>query len=191
MKKNLLKVVSATAILGLIFAFGSCKSGSLGNPNGVEVNTPCSDDEYHSDKNYFRATGISTSADQSFSKRKAKMDAAANLAQSINQTIKTVSDRYTNERQFNEESEFEEKFEQLTRNVVNQEKNNVATVCTKTFLKDGKYVTYVAVEVAKDELLNNISNQLSKDKKLQMDYDKMKYEEIFNQEMTKLEEGRP
>lgn len=192
MKKNLLTIVSAVAILGLVVTFGSCKSGAIGDGNGQEVTTPCNDDEFHTDRTSFRATGIGTSQDMSTSKRKAKLDANANLAQSINQTIKNVTDRYTNERQVGEMTEFEEKFEQMTRNVVNQEMNNVATVCTKTFMKDGKYTTYVAVEVAKDELLANISNQansLSKDKKLQVDYDKMKYEEIFNQEMKKMEEN--
>jgi len=192
MKKNLFTIVSGIALMSLVLAFGSCKSGaSATGSKVVDIVTPCSDDDFHTDKNYFRATGIGTSADLSTSKRKAKLDANANLAQSVNQTIKNVSDRYTNERQFNDQSEFEEKFEQLTRNVVNQELNNVATVCTKTQMIDGRYTSYVAVEVAKDELLNNISNQLSKDKKLQMDYDKMKYEDIFNEEMKKMEDSRP
>ncbi|HPI70037.1 MAG TPA: hypothetical protein PLF99_01795, partial [Tenuifilaceae bacterium] len=66
-----------------------------------------------------------------------------------------------------------------------------AIVCSKTFMKEGKYVTYVAVEVAKDELLNNISNKISKDDRLRLDYDKMKFENIFNQEMEKLANERP
>lgn len=189
MKKNLLTVVSAIAMLGLVVTFGSCKSGNVLNPNGVAVETPCGDDQYHTDRNYFKATGIGTSTDLSTSKRKARLDANANLAQSINQTIKAVTDRYTNEYSVGDQMEFEEKFEQLTRGVVNQEMNNVATVCTKTFMKDGKYTTYVAHEVAKDELLQNVSNQISKDKKLQVDYDKMKYEQVFNEEMKKFEEN--
>ena len=188
MKKGLL-LLSAIAILGLVVTFGSCKSGAIGNPNGQEINTPCNDSDYHTDRDYFRASGIGTSQDMSTSKRKAKLDANAQLAASINQTIKNVTDRYTNERQVGDQTEFEEKFEQMTRGVVNQEMNNVATVCTKTFMKDGKYTTYVAMEVAKDELQENISNRISQDKKLQVDYDKMKYEEIFNQEMKKMEEN--
>jgi len=35
--------------------------------------------------------------------------------------------------------------------------------------------------------LNGVNNKLSKDDKLRVDYDKMKYEKIFNEEMEKLE----
>ena len=31
-----------------------------------------------------------------------------------------------------------------------------------------------------------MNNKISKNKKLQLDYDKMKFEEVFNSEMTKL-----
>ncbi|HPX05195.1 MAG TPA: hypothetical protein PLC17_04595 [Tenuifilaceae bacterium] len=183
----------ALAVAGA-FTMASCggsKKAATDNSMGTEVNVPCSDVEFHSDAKFFRGTGMGTSQDLSTAKRKASLDANTNLAASINRTIKSVTDRYTNERTFNDASEFEEKFEQLTRDVVNQELNNVSTVCSKTFNKDGKYNVYVAVEVAKDELLNNIKDRISKDQKLQLDYDKMKFEQIFNEEMDKIANERP
>lgn len=183
----------ALAVAGA-FTMASCggsKKAATDNSMGTEVNVPCSDVEFHSDAKFFRGTGMGTSQDLSTAKRKASLDANTNLAASINRTLKSVTDRYTNERTFNDASEFEEKFEQLTRDVVNQELNNVSTVCSKTFNKDGKYNVYVAVEVAKDELLNNIKDRISKDQKLQLDYDKMKFEQIFNEEMDKIANERP
>ncbi len=179
-----LVIVGAFAGAIVLSSCGGSKKAS--DDMGKEVNAPCSDNEYRSDQKTFRGTGIGISQDQSTSKRKASLDANNNLAASINRTLKSVSDRYTNERQIGNASEFEEKFEQMTRDVVNQELNNVAIACTKTFLKDGKYTTYTAVEVPKDELLNNIKDKISKDQKLQLDYDKMKFENIFNEEMNKL-----
>ncbi len=183
----------ALAVAGA-FTMASCggsKKAATDNSMGTEVNVPCSDVEFHSDAKFFRGTGMGTSQDLSTAKRKASLDANTNLAASINRTIKSVTDRYTNERTFNDASEFEEKFEQLTRDVVNQELNNLSTVCSKTFNKDGKYKVDVAVEVAKDELLNNIKDRISKDQKLQLDYDKMKFEQIFNEEMDKIANERP
>lgn len=176
------------AIAGVI-ALGSCggsKKAASDDSMGKEMNIPCSDNEFNSDQTTFRGTGVGTSQDLSTAKRKASLDANNNLAASINRTLKSVTDRYTNERQIGENSEFEEKFESMTRDVVNQELNNVSTVCNKTFSKDGKYTVYMAVEVKKDELLNNIKDRISKDQKLQLDYDKMKFENIFNEEMNKL-----
>ncbi|HUX53013.1 MAG TPA: hypothetical protein VMV56_01225 [Williamwhitmania sp.] len=189
MKKNVLRNLGLAIAAIALFSMASCKSQqAVVKPSDdmKEVVTPCSDADFHSDSKFFRGTGIGTSQDQSTAKRKANLDASANMAASINRTLKSVSDRYTNERQISDASQFEEKFEQMTRDVVNQQLNNVATVCSKTFTKDGKYTTYMAVEVSKDDLLNNIKDKISKDQKLQLDYDKSKYEQVFNEEMDKL-----
>jgi len=189
MKKNIFRNLCLAIAAIAFLSVASCKTQKeVVKPSDTmkEVVTPCSDGDFHSDTKFFRGTGIGTSQDQSTAKRKANLDANANLAASINRTLKSVTDRYTNERQISDASQFEEKFEQMTRDVVNQELNNVATVCSKTYTKDGKYTTYMAVEVSKDQLLNNIKDKISKDDKLQLDYDKMKYEQVFNEEMDKL-----
>ncbi len=179
--------VGAIAFTVALVSCGGSKPAAVKDSGlGKEVTVPCSDNEFHSDQKFFRGTGSGTSQDQSTAKNKAGVDASSNLAASINRTIKTVTDRYTNERQIGENSEFEQKFEQLTRDVVSQELNNVSTVCSRSFVKDGKWSFYVAVEVAKDDLLNKIKDKISKDQKLQLDYDKMKFENIFNEEMNKL-----
>jgi hypothetical protein len=105
----------------------------------------------------------------------------------VNRTIKAVTDRYTTDRKIGAASDFEEKFDQLVRDVVNQQLSNVTTACSKLFTKDdGLYWSYIAVEVPKDELLNNINSNMSKNQKLTQDYEKMKFEKIFNEEMEKL-----
>ncbi len=178
--------VGAIAFAVALVSCGGSKPAVKDSGLGKEISIPCSDAEFHSDQKFFRGTGTGTSQDMSTAKNKASIDANSNLAGSINRTIKTVTDRYTNDRQIGENSEFEQKFEQLTRDVVNQELNNVSTICSKSFTKDGKFSFYVAVEVAKDELLNKIKDKISKDQKLQLDYDKQKFENIFNEEMGKL-----
>ena len=184
--------VGAIALSAALVSCGGSKPAAKDDGGmGKELNIPCSDNDFHADQKFFRGTGTGTSQDLSTAKNKASIDANSNLAASINRTIKTVTDRYTNDKQIGAGSEFEQKFEQLTRDVVNQELNNVATVCSKTFQKDGKYTIYMAVEVAKDELLNNIKDKISKDQKLQLDYDKQKFENVFNEEMNKLAGERP
>lgn len=192
-KLELTKILFVAILFAGAFTLASCGGSKKASDSsmGKELNIPCSDDEYHSDKTHFRGTGMGESTNLSAARRKASLDANAMLAASVNRTIKTVSDRYTQDITVGDASEFAEKFEDMTRSVVNQELNNVATVCNKTFQKDGKYSVYVAVEVAKDEMLNNISDRISKDDRLRLDYDKMKFENIFNEEMSKLENERP
>jgi len=188
------KMMFAMAVLATVFFFGSCKSKKETadySGLGTEVNTPCSDNEFHSDMTHFRGTGIGEGTNLASARRKANLDANAMLAASINRTIKSVTDRYTQDITVGDANEFAEKFEDLTRSVVNQVLNNVSTVCNKTFEKEGKYSVYMAVEVGKDDLLNNVSSQISRDERLRLDYDKMKFEEIFNEEMENLSNERP
>jgi hypothetical protein len=195
MKTKTIKFFGLALVATAAITLNSCKSKQpvANAPEGMkEVVVPCSDTEFKTDAKFFRATGMGSSQDQSTCKRKALLDANTNLAGSINRTIKSVTDRYTSDRQIGSATEFGEKFEQLTRDVVNQQISNVTTACSKMFTKpDGLYYSYIAVEVAKDELLSNINDRISKDQKLQQDYDKMKFEKIFNEEMDKLAKERP
>ncbi len=188
------KLMFGMTVLATVFFFSSCKSKKEAvdySGLGTEVNTPCSDEEYHSDMTHFRGTGIGEGTNLASARRKANLDANAMLAASINRTIKSVTDRYTQDITVGDANEFAEKFEDLTRSVVNQVLNNVSTVCNKTFEKEGKYSVYMAVEVGKDDLLNNVSSQISRDERLRLDYDKMKFEQIFNEEMENLSNERP
>lgn len=49
---------------------------------------------------------------------------------------------------------------------------------------EGEYQTFIALEASKTAIRDGISNK----DKIQVDYDKQKFEEIYNQEMQKLED---
>lgn len=189
LSRTLLLIAVIAGALTFVGCGGPKKATKSAMGEAIEV--PCSDNDFPSTKTHFRGTGMGTSTDLSTARRKANLDANAMLAAGINRTVKTVTDRYTQDITVGDAAEFAEKFESMTRDVVNQELNNVSAVCNKTFTKDGKYTVYVAVEVAKDELLNNVSKAISSDDRLRLDYDKMKFENIFNQEMENLANQRP
>ncbi len=188
-------LIAGMLILASSTVFTGCRSkketaAAPENPMGREIVIPCSDNEFFSDRTHFRGTGIAEGTNMASVRRRANLDANAALAASVNRTIKSVTDRYTRDITVGNANEFAEKFEDLTRSVVNQSLSNVATVCSKVFEKDGKYSVYVAVEVAKDELINDISSRIRTDERLRLDYDKMKFEQIFNEEMQQLENER-
>ncbi|MFO7878884.1 MAG: hypothetical protein ACQES0_03535 [Bacteroidota bacterium] len=172
--------------------FTSCKRDKETTESASEgstvVSIPCQS-EGRSDKEYFRADASASSQDMSLSREKALTASKQRLAGFIETKIKSVTDRYVNETEFGQNSQFEAKFENLTREVVKQKLVDVAVVCEETHKeKTGKFTTYVALEVSKDAMLNGIENNLSQNQKLQVDYDKQKFEEIFNEEMEQLEE---
>lgn len=191
--KNQIKLLLIVIITTIIVAScGSSKKASemttkkaIGE---VEIIIPCSGSDYESNKNYFRATQSATSTNLSMSREKALLASKRRLAGFINAKIKSVTDRYAQDREIGNESEFNAKFENLTREVVNQELVEVKKICEKVTQKaNGKYNTFISIEVDKNIIYNGIENKISNNKKLRQDYDKVKFEEIFNKEMKKLE----
>jgi len=184
-----LLLVGAVVMSG---AFTSCKSSkevsNVKNETVIEVY--CSGPEYRSDKNNFRANSIGESSDQVVARKKAMSNVKADLAGLIQTVIKGTTDNYTNSREFNNVEEVEERFETLTREVINQQLNNVKVICEKqTITNQGRYKTYIAIEMGVDALEEALKNKLSKDQRLKVDYDYEKYKDTFDKEMEKLENG--
>lgn len=181
------KIVLAAILLttGML----GCKGKKEAAPEGeIEVKVYCSGPEYFTDKDYFRANAIGESLDQMTSKKKALSNAKAELASSINTVIKGTTDNYVNSREFNNVEDVEERFEGLTREVINQELSGVKTICEKmTKTAEGKYKTYIAIELSGDDLASKINEKLSKDDRLKVDYDYEKFKKTFEEEMSKLE----
>ncbi len=190
--KTLTKCIFIVAAFSTAVSFSSCKKQENvveANKGAQEIIIPCKD-EGRSTKTHFRADASASSQDMSLSREKALSAAKQRVASLINTQIKSVTDRYVNETEVGANSDFEQKFENLTREVVNQTLVDISVTCEKNFQEaNGKYTTYVAIEVDKEAMLNGINNSLTKDQKLRVDYDKMKYEQIFNEEMEKLEKS--
>ncbi|OFX21569.1 MAG: hypothetical protein A2041_01285 [Bacteroidetes bacterium GWA2_31_9b] len=191
MKNNVYKpfglLLAGAVVISSIFT--SCKSKEVSNvKNETEIEVFCSGDQYRSDKGNFRANSIGESTDQITARKKAMSNAKADLAGLIQTVIKGTTDNYVNSREFNNVEEVEERFESLTREVLNQQLNNIKVLCEKqTVTKEGKYKTYVAIEMSVDALEEALNNKLSKDQRLKVDYDYEKYKETFDKEMEKLE----
>lgn len=180
----------------LVIAAVSCKSkkGTLttkDKDSGMEVlNLPC--DEFRtSTEQAFRSTQSQKSSDLSLSREKALVVAKQRIAGLIQTKITSVTDRYVDEYQTNAGLEMKGKFNNLTREIISQQLNDVKILCEKTVKeKDGSYTSYVAVEMNKDALKVAMENKLSDKAKVAVDYDKMKFEQIYNAEMKKLDENK-
>lgn len=169
---------------------GGCKSKPKTPDGEKEIVVPCSGPDFFTTNKVFRANSIGESMDQVTSKKKALTNARNELAQSIQTTVKTVTDNYTNSRSMNRKEELEQKFEQLNREVVEQTLQGVRTICEKLVqTKDGNYKTYVAIELSADDLVKQYNERLSKDDRLKIDYDYEKFKDTFNQEMEKRKSG--
>jgi len=192
MKTKQLLLIPALAVLTL----AGCKS-KKGTPvqketGAVEITVPFSSKEYRSDENYFRAKQVGKSPDLATAKKIAFQNARAEMAANIQATVKRVTDQYTNQRSVGNTQEYENKFEELTREVVNMQMSNVKEIGEKIFKEpDNSYSYWIAIEAGKKEVFEKMDAKISNDAKLKLDYDKQKFQQIFDAEMKKLaEEGK-
>lgn len=187
--------MTLTALL-LVGGLSACKSKkkqaekeAAQPPSGeTEVKVMCSGPEFFTNDKVFRQNALGESQDQMTSKNKALSAARGLLAADINTQVKRVIDNYVNSRELNNKEEVAERFEGLTREVVDQKLAGVKTICEKQVVVNatGNYKTYIAIELSAQDLLAAYNDRLSKDERLRIDYDYEKFKETFDKEMQNL-----
>lgn len=193
MKKNYTKISIILISLAIMSISYSCKSTKeIAQKPGDEVliEQYCAGPEYFSDNEYIRANDLGESMDLSTSKKKAYSNARAKMAADIQVLVKSVNENYIDSREYNNVEEIEEKFQNLTYEVVKQKLNGIRTLCEKvTKTSNNTFRTYVAIELAGDELVSAIGSKLSKDAKLKIDFDLEQYKKTFEKQMKEFEDN--
>jgi len=186
--KKIVMIIGVTTALLVMFSCGGSKKLPSVQTGAIEVAVPLSGKEYNSDKDYFRASQNGKSPDLATAKKIALQNAKTELAGNIQTIVKAVTENYTNQRTVSDKQEFENKFEENARAVVNQTINDVKVIGEKTFKEaDGKITYYIAIEMSKSAVVNDVADRISKDAKLQLDFDKHQFMKIFDEEMQKFE----
>lgn len=178
-------MIAMTAFI-LSPALQSCKSSKKAAvPSGeTAITMYCSGPEYFSDDEYFRANNTGESTNQSMAKKKAMSNARLDLAAAIETQVKAVIDNYFSSYTNSEAIDDKERYEGLSREVINQELNGIRTVCEQfTKTEQGSYKCYVAIELAGEEILNGMKSRISDDDKLKIDFQYEKFKEEFEKEM--------
>ena len=185
-----LAMAAMLALGGLSACHSKKKAAEAANPpmGETEVKVFCSGPEYFTDKKNFRANSLGESMDQATAMKKAMSNARAAMASAINTQVKSVIDNYVNSRELNNREEVAERFEGLSREVVDQRLAGTRTICEKTVRVDntGNYKSYVAIELSADDILAAYNERLSKDEMLKVDYDYEKFKATFDKEMEKM-----
>ena len=192
MKRIQNSILAATLILGIGVTFTSCKKKPIEKTPAGEVTIleKCSDQQYFSDKNTFRANATGESMDRETAKKKARSNANAELAKTIKVTMKIVGDNYVNSSEFNNKEEVTETFNEMSRTVVDQELQGAMKICDELTRNTttGNYVAYIAIELSGTKLADSYNDKLSKDERIKVEYNYEKFKETFEEEMRKLEE---
>lgn len=191
MKTNFLKATVMIAIVG-IFATscgGSKPATTITKVNEeTEISVPCSD--LFSDAYFFRGQGVAQSRDLNTAREKARLAANAELAGGMTTWIKQLSEKYINDAG-QSPADYEEIYESLTRQKIDEQMSNVAVVCNKTTkTSDNMYKAYMAVEVDKKKVFESYDRSFSDDKKLKTLYDREKFRAIYDSEIESFKNAK-
>ena len=196
MKINVSKLLSAAVLLGAMASVTvACKS-KKGKPiekqtGAIEISVPFSGKEFQTDKEVFRATASGLSIDMMTAKKIAVQNAKAEIAGMVKSLVSSVTRSYVGQAQIQNSQEFKSDFENMINESVKENLVGVAIIGEKIFKEsDNKFTYWIAIEINKKSLLDGITDQITKDQKLSLNYDKKKFEEIFNSEMDKLSKER-
>ena len=188
MKKSFLLIAAAAFAVGAMFS--SCGPKSVAKIAGErEVSVPCAD--FSTDDKFFRGVGTAQSGDLNTARERARMAANTELATSMSAVIKSVSERYVNDAGVTA-ADFAQLFEGLTRQVVNQQINNVRVACNQTNqTQDGTmYRVYMAVEASKEEVLAELQRQAAADQRIQTLFDRERFRQSYEAEMAEFASNR-
>lgn len=171
----------AVAIAGI-----GCKTKM---PGMTEVNTPFKGNKYESNKRWVRAVASGESMSLETSKDKAMLTAKQRLASSMQTEIKQVAENYKGERQVDGTiGDFNERFQQLTREVMSQLLVEVQTIDEKVYQNDQKnYVTWVALEARKKTIYKKLKEQAKMRQSLS-EKDKAVIEQMIDSAIKDLED---
>jgi hypothetical protein len=189
--KKLILPLSLCFCTILFFTNCSRKTTPIQKETGaIKISIPFSSGQYKSDNEYFRKTASGNSPDMQYAKELALLNAKAGMTADIKSLVQRVTDQYKNQRTINNKAEFELKAEQRILESFSEIIANVKDLGEELMKEtDGTFTYYVAIEVAKDEVFKQIDSKINSDDKLQLDYDKYKFQEIFNSEMEKLKKN--
>ena len=185
------KIFLMLSVIASVALFASCSSTqpTATNTSDSTYEVPCSGPDYRTDATTFRATANAVAGNEDVARKQATASARAELAASINSTIKAVSDNYAKNYVEGETPATVQRFEELARTVVSQKISGSHIICEKyQKMGEAKYRCYVCVQLATADVLSALNSSLSNDSKLKIDYDYEKFKKTFEEEMAKLAE---
>jgi hypothetical protein len=178
--------INKLLIIAGIGLLASCKSTAPSM--GEKVKEPFSGSAYESNNRFFRAVGKGVSMKDNIAESKADMDAKTELAGQVGTNMRNVSDQYASETGYGNKDEITEKFQSLSRQVMNTELADIRKIGQEKYFNQetGDYTVYIVYEVKKSAMFRFMKKQAKLDEKMN-DATRKAVEEILDEEIKRLE----
>lgn len=188
----------------IALAFVGCKSNqqTTSSKNNYSNNTqaelpgkrmalPCVDASMDDD-DYFRDLGIGTSINKQ-SARKAAVEASKSMIKSrLGGMIKGVSTDYSRTVAGQAPADkvqriIEEEFTQVVEKML----NDADKTCEDMYqVASGEFESYYAIQISKKEMINKVSNVLSSNEELEIEFNREQFRKFAEKRMAEVEQGK-
>ncbi len=152
-------------------------------------NFPCPDCKATTEVFRYLGQHVASSDRQMQQARSMAANAArTQLATMVEATVKSVVDNYTSEYITDDQSEFRQRVQDMSRTIVNQTLKGTPVICEGTMpgSQPGNIICFACVELTGKTVLDAIASQISNDEKLRTDFEYEKFKKVFDEEMSKL-----
>ena len=179
--KILFKSLLVISTLSLLI---SCKSAS--KTYGKETKDPFSGGKYMTDKKHFRASGKGQSSKDNVAEKKADINAKSKIAGQVNVTMKELADAYMSQTENDNSAEVFEKFQSLSREVVNTNLSDVRKVDQKKYFNGERYTVFVLYEINKKQMFKYMKKEAKTQKYVDKKTEKL-IQDIIDKELALIE----
>lgn len=159
--------------------------------NATITSAPCAKAAFD-DKDFYRGMGVGDNVNEQNSRDAAFEAAKASIKAKMPEFVHGVTSQYLNVYGGSAPSEdVQRKMERMFNGVIEGMLNDARTVCDNYKMTDrGTYHYYVAIEIPKAEIKKNVTEALSKDEKLGIDFNAAQFQKFMDERMDAMLEAK-
>lgn len=188
------KIILAMLIVALCASCASKKQAPLAQNPGYQrtaIEVPCAENGFD-DAAYFRGTGTSTAVNQQNARRAALQQAKAMVREKLGGFVQGLSTDYS--RNVTGEaaaSKVQSIIEGEFATLVEKELNDAEQTCEKGFvLQDGLFEYWIAIQIPKQQLVENLTTQLSNNEELEIEFNREEFRKFAEDKMKRMQEAQ-
>ena len=188
------KIILAMLIVALCASCASKKQAPLAQNPGYQrtaIEVPCAENGFD-DAAYFRGTGTSTTTNQQSARRAALQQAKAMVREKLGSFVQGLSTDYS--RDVTGEaaaSKVQSIIEGEFATLVEKELNDAEQTCEKGFvLQDGLFEYWIAIQIPKQQLIENLTTQLSNNEELEIEFNREEFRKFAEDKMKRMQEAQ-
>lgn len=191
-----MKTIKTLAFVAAVAVLTSCNSSkhvsmSPKTPSEVEVDMPCVDVTIE-DGDFYRELGTATNINMQNARSAALNSAKSMIKDKLGEFVQGLSADYSRNVRGNAPvDKVQQIIERELTGVVDKMLNDAQKICEKMTRDDaGVYHSYIAIQIPKGSMVNNMANTLSANEELETEFNRDQFRKYAEEKMAKMQAAK-